>query len=487
MSTPDTAQPDGGAAPGDEFRTLVVDDEELYAQAIGRELARHGVACDLAYSAREAIDIAQGSSYQVILLDHKLPDDDGIRIIPILLARQFATSLIVMTAYETIANAIQAIRQGADDYIVKQPSIQPIVQTVLKIRQKVLIRRSSGGWDDHKREGLLGRSPEMLRVVEQLKKVAQSPNTIVLITGETGVGKEVAATYLHRIGAPAGSPFVTVDCVALPYHLVESLLFGHEKGAFTGADKMREGAFHEAGAGVIFFDEIGEMDLALQGKLLRVLESRKYQRVGSVQEYPVNARVVAATNRNLPDMVAQGRFRFDLYQRLSIFPVHIPPLRERGEDVLILAMHFLEFFSRKTGVRAEPLPPQVQQYLTAYDFPGNTREIKNIIEWAVIMAGGKPIEPRHLPDRVLNTSARALDGTRQKHGVPIDFIPGVDTMKTLEMKMIRHAMKKAGGVKSEAARTLGISRFQLLRRLEKYGMTSDDDKSDDAAGDGSDA
>jgi DNA-binding NtrC family response regulator len=471
----------GLESPDAGFRVLVVDDEDLYAQAIGRELKRHGVASDIAYTAAEALEFSRAGTYHAILLDHKLPDDDGIRIIPVLLARQMGASLVMMTAYETIPNAIAAMRQGADDYVVKQPSIKPIVQIVLDIRRKVEVRRSGEGWDEHKREGLLGRSSELLRVMEQVAKVAQSPGTTVLITGETGVGKEVTARYLHRLSSPPRSPFTAVDCVALPGQLVESLLFGHEKGAFTGADRTKEGAFFEAGEGVIFFDEIGEMDPTLQGKLLRVLESRRYQRVGSVQEYPVRARMVAATNRDLLDLAKSGRFRFDLYQRLSVFPIHIPPLRERGDDVLLLANHFLEFFSRKMGVRAETLSPQVQAYLKAYDFPGNTRELKNIVERAVIMAGGGGIEPKHLPDRLLGAGGEASASRRESAGVPIDFIPGVDTMETLEMKMIRHAMKKANGVKSEAAKVLGISRFQLLRRLEKYGMVQAGDEEAEAA------
>jgi len=381
--------------PGTEsapFRVLVVEDIELYAQAIGGELERNGIACDLAHTAADALALAQSASYQAILLDHKLPDDDGIRIIPVLLGRQSGCSLIVMTAYETIQNAIQAIRQGAEDYIVKETSIQPIVRRVLEIQRRNSVRMSGQGWDEHRKDGLIGQSPGIIRVREQIEKGAARANTVVLFTGETGVGKEVAARYLHKLSAPPGSPFISVDCVALPANLVESLLFGHEKGAFTGAPRTRHGVFHEAGRGTILLDEIGDMDLNLQGKLLRVLETRRFQRVGSVREYPVEARVIAATNRDLLGQVKQGRFRFDLHQRLSVFPIHIPPFRERGDDILLAARHFVDFFGSKMNLQIEPLSPEVQQRLLAYDYPGNVRELKNMIERAAIMADSNRIE-----------------------------------------------------------------------------------------------
>ncbi|MFH1131334.1 MAG: response regulator, partial [Pseudomonadota bacterium] len=213
------------------FSALVVDDEELYAQAIGRELTRQGISCDLAYSGREAISRADQGSYQVVLLDHRLPDEDGIQMIPLILARQPGTALVMMTAYDTIPNAVQAIRQGAEDYIVKEASIQPIVDRVLEFRRRQNARHAADGWQEHKREGLLGQSPGILRAIEQIKQISKSPDTTVLLTGETGVGKEVAARYLHKISRRAKSPMITVDCVALPHTLAESLLFGHEKGA----------------------------------------------------------------------------------------------------------------------------------------------------------------------------------------------------------------------------------------------------------------
>ncbi|MBM4395062.1 MAG: sigma-54-dependent Fis family transcriptional regulator [Deltaproteobacteria bacterium] len=457
------------------FRALVVDDEQMFARAVAREISRRGLACDVAFCGAEAMERAAGRSYQAILLDHRLPDEDGIRLIPRLLALQSGASLIVMTAYDSIGSAIFAIRQGAEDYLVKQTNLSGVVNAVLEVRRRHEVQAAMRDRDEHRRGGLLGSSPAIAAVREQIEKVASRPDTTVLLTGETGAGKEVAARCLHSLSAAPGSPFVAVDCVALPTPLVESILFGHEKGVFTGADRARDGAFQEAGEGTIFLDEIGEMDQALQGKLLRVLEARAFQRVGSVREHPVRARVVTATNRDLAAEAEAGRFRFDLFQRLSVFPIRLPPLRDRGEDVIALARHFLEFFGKKTGVPARPFAREVEDYLRSYDYPGNVRELKNVIERATILAGEGPVEPRHLPDRILrhvSTRAPASQGSdaRQERprGLPVDFVPGVDTLESLELKMIRRAMEQARGVKSETARLLGISRFQLLRRLEKY-------------------
>jgi DNA-binding NtrC family response regulator len=449
-----------------EFKVLVVDDEVLYAQAIGDELGRQQISCDLSHTCHEALTKAEASSYQAILLDHRLPDGSGLDIIPQLLAHQQNTSIVMMTAYHTVPNAVTAIRMGADDYIVKEPSIQPIVERVLELHRREMMRKGKNGWHEHRRGGLAGRSPGILRVIEQLGKISQSPETTVLITGETGVGKEVAVRYLHELSRPANSPFLVVDCVALPANLAESLLFGHEKGAFTGADTARAGSFEEVADGTILLDEIGDMS-DIQGKLLRVLENRSFQRVGSVKEIPLRARVVAATNRDLKQLVKEGKFRHDLYQRLSVFPIHIPPLAERDDDILILADHFLKFFAEKLGKEVGPLSDEVSSHLMSYTYPGNVRELKNIIERAVIMTDSGRIELKNLPRRVLFEKRRTNNSFS---AIPLDFRPGVDTLQSLEKRMIAQALQRAGGVKTEAARLLGISRFQLMRRMERHDL-----------------
>ncbi len=456
------------------FRVLVVDDEQLFAQAIGREITRLGIPCDLAYTGAEALALADKGSYHLVLLDHKLPDEDGLRLIPLLLARQIGSTVVMMTAFETIPNAVAAIRQGAEDYLVKQTSLKPLIEKVKEIRERYRTQGARTGWEEHKQSGLIGVSAAVKRAVAAMEKVAKSPDTTVLLTGESGVGKEVAALHLHRLSCPDGAPFIPVDCVALPATLVESILFGHEKGAFTGADKTTDGAFAKAGNGTVFLDEIGDMTPELQGKLLRLLETRRFQRVGSVQEQTMRARVVAATHRDLAALVKEGKFRFDLYQRLSVFPVAIPPLRERREDILPLARHFIAFFSRKLGREPQPLSAEMEEILQNYPYPGNVRELKNILERAIVLSGDEPLGPQHLPERMMRVPAVPNVSGADGIGVPIDFIPGVDTLETLEKKMIISALRKTKGVKTAAAELLGISRFQLLRRIEKYGLNEPD-------------
>jgi DNA-binding NtrC family response regulator len=454
------------------FSVLVVDDEELFAQAIGRELHRLGITCELAFNGREALRKVEQGRYQVILLDQRLPDGDGLRIIPSLLARQPKTALLMMTAYQTIPHAVAAIRLGAEDYLVKETSLQPILDRVQEIRRREQVRTGGSGWQEHRRSGLLGSSESMVHVRQQLQLIAQSPETTVLLSGETGVGKEVACRHLHQISRPAGAPLIAVDCLALPESLAESLLFGHERGAFTGADQARAGAFEEAKEGTIFLDEIGDI-AALQGKLLRVLESRCFHRVGSTREITLRARVVAATNQDLKELVTQGQFRLDLYQRLSVFPIQLPPLRERGEDILQLAEHFRAFFAGKLTKEIEPLSAEVSSRLLAYTYPGNVRELKNIIERAVIITETGRIELKHLPARVLE---RPKVFAEPSSAIPLDFVPGIDTLDTLEQRMIKQALRQSNNVRTEAARRLGISRFQLLRRMEKYNIHPSDDE-----------
>jgi DNA-binding NtrC family response regulator len=446
------------------FSVLVVEDEELFARAIGRELGRRGIACDLAFSGAEGLRLAASGAYQMILLDHRLPDEDGIELVPLLLGRQPGATVVVMTAYHAIPHAVMAIRQGADDYVVKETSVLPIVDRAVEARARAAARAAGASVAETGGHTPVGRSPAMIEAIAQLRRIALSPQTTVLLTGETGVGKEVATRFLHAISAPAGSPLVTIDCMTVPSNLAESLLFGHEKGAFTGADEARDGAFAAARDGTVFLDEIGDIG-ALQGKLLRVLETRTFQRLGSLREQPLRARVVAATNRNLADLVRAGTFRRDLYERLSAFPIDLPPLRDRAMDIEVLADHFRELFSARLGKPIRPLDDIVVGHLLAYPFPGNVRELRNVIERAIILAEGDRIEPRHLPERVLfgrrgaETELLALDGAS-----------GQESLESAEARLIRQAMRRAGNVKARAARLLGISRFRLLRRMEKHGI-----------------
>jgi DNA-binding NtrC family response regulator len=446
------------------FRVLLVDDEELYARALGRELGRAGTPTDLAFTAAEALRLSEARAYDLILLDHRLPDDDGLRLIPLLLSRQAGAALVMMTAFETIPNAVQAMRVGAEDYVVKETSLTPLLERVQEVRRRTEVRRAAAAGPEPEREGLLGASAAMCGVMDQLRALARSPLTTVLCCGETGAGKEVAARSLHRLSGASAAVFVPVDCLALPEPLAESLLFGHEKGAFTGASETRVGACEQAAGGTLFLDEVGDLTPPLQGKLLRLLESRAFKRLGAARETLLKARVVAATNRDLKARVGAGSFRRDLYERLTVFPLLIPPLRARREDIPLLAEHFRALYAARLAKPIAPLGEPVRARLAAYRFPGNVRELRNIIERAVVLAEGGTIELKHLPPRVLADGAAPLSA---------DATPAIDTLGALEQRMIREAMSRAANVRTVAARMLGISRFQLLRRIEKYRIRPD--------------
>jgi transcriptional regulator with PAS, ATPase and Fis domain len=297
--------------------------------------------------------------------------------------------------------------------------------------------------------------------------VAQSDDTTVLIVGESGTGKELAARAVHALSGRRRAPLVEIDCAAIPGGLLESELFGHERGAFTGAVRQKRGLLELAGDGTAFLDEIGDLDLALQGKLLRVLQERAFYRVGGTRKVHFGARVVAATNRDLGRAIAEGRFREDLYHRLSAFPLEMPPLRAREGDVEILANHFIAELNAKLGKRVGPVAGRTLDLLVSYEFPGNVRELRNIVEQAMILCSGPELTPDLLPERVRGAGARLREGG---NGIQILFRPGVDTLDEVNRELLRRALELCGGRKTRAAELLGISRYALNRKCEKYGL-----------------
>ena len=363
------------------FHVLVVDDEELYCKAIGRELVRQGMTCELAFSGCEAVEAAGTGRFDAVLLDHRLPDDDGIRLIPVLLGRQPSAVLFMMTAYEALQSAIQAIRLGAEDYLVKETRIAPIVEAVCEVRRRkssdsaVLADPEAGDG-----AGLLGTSPAILRVCEQIRRVARRRETVVLFLGETGSGKEVAARALHARSGSAGCAFVAVDCTALPATLTESLLFGHEKGAFTGAAAQRKGRFELARGGTLFLDELGDIPPGVQVKLLNVLQTGRFERVGGTQPTETDARVIAATHRNLEERIATGAFRADLFYRLNVVTLRLPALRERPEDLPALVARMVARHADLSAVGVAGASDEALAVLSRHPFPGNVRELENLVD-----------------------------------------------------------------------------------------------------------
>jgi DNA-binding NtrC family response regulator len=460
-----------------EFHTLIVDDEETYALSLKRLLGRRGVHADVAGTFAEGLERARRRRYDLVVLDYMLPDGNGLDLIPPIRALRPAPTVLMMTAYGTIENAVEAMRRGAYDYVTKSTELPAIVERVVDAERvaRAKAQVAQTGDSDVRFPGLLGESTLMRETRARIAEVARAPETTVLLTGESGTGKGVAARAIHSLGPRASEPFVAIDCVALPATLAESELFGHEKGAFTGAEQRKPGKLEVAERGTLLLDEVGDMDPALQGKLLRVLEERTFERVGGVKPIEMGARVISASHRDLGALVEEGKFRLDLYHRLSVFPITISPLRARGEDVVLLADYFLAEYAARMGKPLDPVAGEVREILLAYDFPGNVRELKNVVERAVILATGRELHPALLPDRMREAPRKkgpvklGLPGATSQ-GLALEFRPGTDTLDGFERRLLEEALRLAGGKKGKAAEILGISRFALLRRVEKFGL-----------------
>lgn len=453
---------------------LVVDDEVLFAKAVSRHLEKAGYRC-VHVSTLVSADahLAQGEP-DLILLDMRLPDGSGLDYLQSLRARS-AVPVIVMTAYGEIEDAVAAMKFAASDYLKKPIDLEELRLNI----EKVLAHAALGRQLEYSRTRenltsecvqLLGSSAAITHVRQQLSRIAglvgaagAQPPT-VLITGETGTGKDVAARLLHQQSERSARPFVHVDCAALPKDLIEAELFGHVKGAFTHALSERIGLIEAAEDGVVFLDEIGELPLELQAKLLAVLERRTLRRIGSSQEHRTRAWFIAATNRPVDDMVARGALRADLYFRLKVLTLELPPLRERVGDIDLLAAHFLAEIARRYGVASTRFAPLALQGLRAYEWPGNVRELSHVIERAVLLCGGG----------VIDEMALALTDS----GARLPAAPSLGledmTLEELEKTMLARALKGSAGNVSEAARRLGITRMAMRYRMDKYGLRGDE-------------
>jgi two-component system NtrC family response regulator len=463
-----------------EFRTLIVDDEETYATSLKRLLARRGVRADVAGTFADGLAMARKQRYDLVVLDYMLPDGNGLDLIPPIRALRPAPTVLMMTAFGTIENAVEAMRRGAADYVTKSTELPAIVERVCEAERVARARVETESTaaivaeEAAKFSGLLGESASIKEALRRIAEVAKAPDTTVLLTGESGTGKGVAARAIHALSARSKEPFVALDCVALPATLAESELFGHEKGAFTGATEKKPGKLEVAARGSVLLDEVGDMDPALQGKLLRVLEERTFERVGGVKPIEMGARVISASHRDLGALVEENKFRLDLYHRLSVFPIAIAPLRARGEDVIVLANHFIDDYANRMQKQIAHVGAEVRAMMLAYDWPGIVRELMNVVERAVILASTE-VTPELLPERMRGASRVGgpikLGMPESKGGLMLEFRPGQDTLDDLERRLLEEALRMAGGKKSKAAEILGISRFALLRRVEKFGLS----------------
>jgi two-component system response regulator PilR (NtrC family) len=448
-------------------RLLVVDDERSMRELLEILLGSAGHEIELATDVASAVRAFGERAHDLVLTDIMLGRSSGMEVLRAVKTKSPATEVIVMTAYSTTEGAIQAMKLGAYDYVTKPFKVDELQLLVQKALEKRNLTRDNeilrGRLDERTRyEGLVGRGPSMQAVYALLEKVAPS-RTTVLITGESGTGKELVARALHARSPRAKAPFVPVNCGAIPEGLIESELFGHVKGAFTGAQGAKQGLFQAAHDGTLFLDEIGELPVAMQVKLLRVLQERRIRAVGATEDIEVDLRLIAATNRELPAEVRAGRFREDLYYRLNVIQIHLPPLRERREDVVLLAEHFLRRFAAEAGRGDLRLSRDAKRRLDEYSFPGNVRELENLIERAVTLAEGAELTVAALPAalRAAGAIGLAVDGP----------LPGGFSLEThlasIEKGLIDRALTQAGGVKKNAATLLGLTFRQLRHRLNK--------------------
>ncbi len=460
---------------GDAPRVLIVEDDEVLIGIVEHHLRQHGCRVFAAMNAERALEILSNTPIDVTVSDVCMPGMSGIELLDEVRKRDPDADLILVTAHSSVKDAVGAIQAGAADYLEKPVdcrrlyhSIQMMVER-RRLRQRVRILEL-GGRDSTFFDGMAARSRRMLEVFSFIERLAAYPTT-VLVTGESGTGKELAARAVHNRSPLADRPFVVCNCSVLAPTLIESELFGHVKGAFTGADRDHKGLFEAANGGTIFLDEIGELPLDAQVKLLRVLENREIRRVGSPASVPVDIRGVAATNRNLGEMSRCGGFREDLYYRLNVGVIELPPLRERSEDIELLAEHFLRGFARKFAIERPTLSPDVLELFRGYRWPGNVRELSNVLERASIMSHGGAIRLEHLPAELRSGAPAEKPPQASPPTEETEDEAKVDlSLRSAEREQIRRALDSAGGKRVAAARLLGLSRRTLYRKLDKYGI-----------------
>lgn len=447
-------------------RILLVEDEDSQRRLIRGILQREGFAVRDTASVGAALEALRTEVPDLILSDWRMPDRDGGELLDHVRDNDFGCGFIVMTAYGSIAHAVEAIHRGADDYLTKpfeRDALLLAIRRVLRTRELELEnRRLKREVSDRERyRELIGRSPAMQRLYRTLEKVAATDAT-VLITGESGTGKELVARSLHRSSARREAPFIAVSCGAIPESLIESELFGHEKGAFTGAHGRRTGRFEEASGGTLFLDEVAALPLVLQPKLLRVLQERVLTRVGGTGELEVDVRVIAAANQDLGEMVGRGTFREDLFYRLNVVPVRVPPLRERREDIPLLVEALLNRVRRRHGLDVASVPPTVLRTFMTYPWPGNVRELGNAVERLALLAEDGRMQVDDLPEEVRSPRGGST--------APVRLPPSGIDWDGMEAGLLRQALEMAGGNRTAAARLLGLGYKAFLYRLEKHGL-----------------
>jgi len=448
----------------DKPRILLVDDDKNTADGLKKILLQDGYDTGCTYTGKEALDLIEAEHFDIVITDMKLPDISGFSIIEKVKKKNVDIAVVMITAFSSIQTAIDAMKKGADDYLTKPVNIEELELILKKIWERRLLILQNKELkqklnDKYNFSGIIGNTPEIQLIFKTIMEIAPTAAT-VLIYGDTGTGKELIANAIHYSSDRKDKPFVALHCASLSEGVLESELFGHEKGAFTGAISQRRGRFELANGGSLFLDEVGEMNSHVQIKLLRVLETGKFERVGGEKTFESDVRIIAATNRDLEKEIKEGRFREDLYYRLNVINLKLPSLRERKGDIGLLIDNFLVKYSRKNKKDIKGITPQSAKLLDNYDWPGNIRELENTIERAVVMARNEYIEPSDLPSNInVNTKKSRKETFR---------IPSGATMKEIEKKVIIETLQTTNGSKSKAAKILGISTRKIEYKIKEW-------------------
>jgi two-component system response regulator AtoC len=451
-------------------KILVIDDEKLIRWTLEQHLAKEGYEVVTADSAEKGLVFINEEAPDLILLDNRLPEMTGLELLEKLNVQERGLMVIMITAYGLVETAVKAMKLGAYDYISKPFNLEEITFVIRKALEagslRIRVKQLQGRIDT-----IIGETEQMAKVKGLILRIAKSDATTVLIQGESGTGKELVAKAIHYGSARADKPFMAINCAALPVNLLETELMGHEKGAFTDAKSAKKGLFELADGGTLFLDEIGDMDLSMQAKLLRVLEEKNFRRVGGVKDIKVDVRVISATNQDLSTAMNAGKFRRDLYYRLQVVPINLPPLRERGRDVLFLARHFMEHFNRECHKSVQGLSKETEQIFQSYGWPGNVRELKNVIERAMIFEVENMILPEHIPQELVDAQAPPAQLTGAVISLDCLVIPETGiSIEDVENALVKKALEMANDNQTRAAQLLKMPRDAFRRRMKRFGL-----------------
>lgn len=457
-------------------KVLIIDDEKLIRWYLRENMEKSGYTVIDTEKGNEAIKLFSEHLPDIVLLDVNLTDISGIDVLSAIKSIDKDVPVIIITAFGNIKTAVEAMKLGAYDFIEKPFEVEKLNIVIEKALENAFLRREVSRYKalsgNYRFDQIIGNAPKMQEVRRIIKKIAHSNTTTILLEGESGTGKDFVARVIHNHSNRANKPFIDVNCAALPENLIESELFGYERGAFTGASTPKKGLFEMANGGTIFLDEIGDMNYELQAKLLKVIENKTFRRLGGTAEVVVDVRIIAATNRNLSERIKIGSFREDLYWRLKVMPITLPPLRERGEDILLLSQHFIEHFNREFKKHVKGLSNETKELFLAYNWPGNIRELKNVLERAILLETGEYITQDYLPAEMLHGFEHRIKGDKESY---IDInIPeeGID-IEEVEKTLLRKALEMAKGNQTKAARLLNLGRDAFRYRIQKFGLNGE--------------